>query len=385
MCTHQAKLQNVKNKATSAKMNLANQAICFAMRNPPSGKPKMPYSDILKMVSKTDGSKPTISAMSQAAMIFKEEKGQRGRPEGSNKTTKAEDKMLMATFHKIRPPGYGVTSQILHEALPKKVSKKLSQRTCRRRLADKGFKPEKKSGKSDPGVQGTKRRMNFGKVYRDRTETIWKEKLQGCGDFSEFTWYPKELQSRFKRFRAPWTYMTKAEKKLPAFQRPKRWFPKKEYSRTKKAKLFGLTTSNGKSVQFLIPHPWSAEVWAGLVRKKLAPFLKRSFPALTSFEILLDGEKLLHAPPAKKAYKDSNITTLSNWPKYSPDLNPQENVWAWAEKKLRKLDTNNAAFPAFQQLCLEATKAYPSKEKIVGSMAKRVIMLLDRKGAMLPK
>ena len=92
----------------------------------------------------------------------------------------------------------------------------------------------------------------------------------------------------------------------------------------------------------------------------------------------------MHGPAAKKAFQDSNITILPDWPKYSPDLNPQENVWSWAEKKLRELETKQMTFPAWQQKCVQAVNAYPAKDKLVGGMAKRVSMLLDREGAMLP-
>jgi len=385
MCAHQAKNQNVKKKPAVAQMDLANKAICYAMRNPPKGHSKMPYKDIQKLVCKKDGKKPTTAAMCQAASNFKKVKGMRGRPLGSNKTTKDEDKVLMKTFHKIRPPGHGITSRALHDALPKKLSKKVGRKTCRRRLAVKGNVPEKKTSKTDPGVTASKRRMAFGRLYENRNAASWKSKLHGAGDFKEFTWYPKSLRKRFNRFRAPWTYMTKAEKKLPLFQRPKRWFPKKEYQTVKKAKIFGLTTSNGKSIEFLVPTPWDATVWAGLVRTKLGPFLKKCYPTTTSFQILLDGGKLLHAPPAKSAYKEFGIATLPKWPKYSPDLNPQENVWAWAEDKLRELETNDNSFLVFQKLCLKAVGQYPAKEKLIGSMAKRVRMLLERQGAMLPK
>ena len=379
----QIKRQNQK-KATTAQMDLANKAICYAMRNPPAGHKKMPYKDIQKMVRKTDGSKPQIAAICQAAQNFKKEKKARGRPVGSYKTSKDEDRKLMQTFHKIRPPGHGVTSRELHNALPRKISMKVCRRTLRRRLAKKGYVPEKKSSKHDPGTAGIKRRVKFGKYYQTRTAATWKEKLHGCGDFKEFTWYPKALYSKFARLRAPWTYMTKAEKQLPAFQRPKRWFPKKEYNKTKKTKVFSLTTSNGKSIAFLCPSPWDASVWAGLVRSKVGPFLKRSFPGTTSFQLLLDAEKLLHTPTTKNAYNDFNITTLPHWPKYSPDLNPQENVWSWAEKKLRELESGSVAFPAWQRLCVKAVKEYPAKSKLVGSMAKRVKLLLDRRGAMIP-
>ena len=379
----QAKFQKPKKVASKAQMDLPNKAICYAMRNPSDGSPKMKYKDLAKMVRKTDGTKPTIGAMCDAAKHFKFEKGQRGRPRGSKKTTKAEDKIVVNTFHAIRPPGHGVTSRTLHKSLPQKVKKKISPRTCRRRLADKGYKPEKKLSKSDPGTKGLARRMKFGRLYKDRTAQMWKNKLHGVADLKEFTFYPKDLRATFAKLRAPWTYMTKTEKKLPAFQRPKRWFPKKEYQKTKKQKVFGLTTSNGKSLEFLVPTPWNAEVWAGLVRTKLAPFLKKSFPNRNTFEILLDGEKILHAPAAKKAYNDNGITLLKPWPKYSPDLNPQENVWGWAENKLRELEHSRMTFPGWQQMCLKSVKAYPSKEKLVGAMAKRVAMLLDSKGVML--
>ena len=70
-------------------------------------------------------------------------------------------------------------------------------------MAKKGYVPEKKSSKHDPGTAGIKRRVKFGKHYQSRTAATWKEKLHGCGDFKEFTWYPKALYSKFARLRAP--------------------------------------------------------------------------------------------------------------------------------------------------------------------------------------
>ena len=127
MCAHQAKNQNIKKKPIVAQMDLANKAICYAMRNPPKGHSKMPYTDIQKLVCKKDGKKPTTAAMCQAASNFKKVKGMRGRPLGSNRTTKDEDKVLMKTFHKTRPPGHGITSRALHDALPKDFSECGSQ------------------------------------------------------------------------------------------------------------------------------------------------------------------------------------------------------------------------------------------------------------------
>ena len=89
----------------------------------------MKYKDIRKLVRKTDGRLPTIPSIREAAVTWLDEKGQRGRPVGSYKTTKAEDKKIMDTFHKLRPPGYGITSRELKIGLPKRIAKKIGQKT----------------------------------------------------------------------------------------------------------------------------------------------------------------------------------------------------------------------------------------------------------------
>ena len=69
-------------------MDDANKAVCYAMRNPPKGFKKAPLSMVQKKVKKTDGSRPSLAAISLAAAAYKKEKGDVGRPVGSLKTTK---------------------------------------------------------------------------------------------------------------------------------------------------------------------------------------------------------------------------------------------------------------------------------------------------------
>ncbi len=115
----------------------------------------------------------------------------------------------------------------------------------------------------------------------------------------------------------------------------------------------------------------------------MAPFLKKSFPSLHSFTILLDGEKLLRGAPAKAALKKANISVMPGWPQYSPDLNPQENVWAWAEPRLRQLESGSDTFQTFQKNALKAVGQYPAASKLVASMARRCKTVLDLSGGML--
>ena len=83
----------------------------------------MPYNDIKKVAKKSNGKPPSIGAIQNAANDFKEKKKKRGRKVGDKKTTKAEDKQIMAAFHKMRPPGYGVDSRVVHGALPRPLKK----------------------------------------------------------------------------------------------------------------------------------------------------------------------------------------------------------------------------------------------------------------------
>jgi hypothetical protein len=56
-------------------------------------------------VKKTDGTVPTVGAMSEAVKNFKREKEQRGRRTGYVHTSKKEDAQILKTFKKMRPPG----------------------------------------------------------------------------------------------------------------------------------------------------------------------------------------------------------------------------------------------------------------------------------------
>ena len=67
-----------------------------------------------------------------------------------------------------------------------------------------------------------KKRLAFQKAHEDWTQATWKSEVQVVGDMKDFTYYPEDLRAKFHQLRSPWTYMTDAERKQPAFQRPKR-------------------------------------------------------------------------------------------------------------------------------------------------------------------
>lgn len=371
-------------KTKFARMDEENRAMCFALRHPPNGGKPAKLEDICKVVWKKDGKHPGINAVHDAAKNYNAEKGTRGKPPGATKTSKAENKKIMDTFHRIRPPGHGVDSRILHDALPRNLQKKISRRTCIRRLAAKGFTPQKKLAKNDPGVALRKRRWKFALKFEDWTKEQWKTEIQAVGDIKTFTWYPKKIYARFKRLRASWTYMTEKEKHKSPFLRPKKWFGRKEWKTTKGQKIFGMTTSNGKVLAILIPSPWDAKKWQKIVKSKVTPFLKKTFPNRRSFKILLDSEQIFHAPQAKAAYREGNISILPGWPKYSPELNPQENVWPTAEKNLRKKECDGGeTFEQFQKFALAAVREYEGAKNLVGGMVNKIEQCIMTKGSFI--
>ena len=81
--------------STTAQMDKANRAMCYALRNPPAGTKKTSLKDIASMVVKTDGTHPSIEGVRAAAKQFDAEKEKRGRTYGTKKTAKREDRVVM--------------------------------------------------------------------------------------------------------------------------------------------------------------------------------------------------------------------------------------------------------------------------------------------------
>ena len=86
---------------------------------------------------------------------------------------------------------------------------------------------------------------------------------------------------------------------------------------------------------------------------------------------------------AKAAMRRHGVRLLQQWPSHSPDLNPQETVWAWAQRKLRKTEKRHDSLATFKRRIVDAARRYPSSAKLVPSMAHRVAKCLKRKGANL--
>ena len=113
-------------------MDAANRALCYFYRHPPPGSGVAPvaFRKIPALVVKQDGQHPCRSAVHKAVKEWHTEKRTRGRKKGWRKTTVDEDKVLMRTFHKVRPPGHGVEPRGVHQALPRSLQRSLACEPC---------------------------------------------------------------------------------------------------------------------------------------------------------------------------------------------------------------------------------------------------------------
>ena len=127
----------------------------------------------------------------------------------------------------------------------------------------------------------------------------------------------------------------------------------------------------------------TSEHFARKIKRQIIPFLRQQFPNRTSFQLMLDGERVLHAAPAQAAFATANIVSkMRNRPSISPDLNPQENVWPWAENRVRLLEARSGTFDSFRGKCLRAVREYPvaSAKKFLRGMPGRIEKVLKNGG-----
>ena len=272
----------------------------------------------------------------------------------------------------------------IHEELPESL-RYLSMEMLRLRVHEAGYNFEDKISKDAPTEKDRVRRLEWAKTHKHRSEHGWLSYLQAVGDIKLYGWYPKSLQAKHRRLRVKKTWMLKSEKMKPGFLRPKEWFTREQWKKVRKVRILGFTCSNGATWNTACPEPWNNHRFADIVERDFGPWLVRQFPHKGQLRILLDGERLLHAPAPKAVFERLNFVVLANWPPRSPELNPQENVWSWVEKKLRKEEPKRENYDDFFRRLLRTLESVPPAtcRNLIKSMSRRIDAVIERKGGRL--
>ena len=218
--------------------------------------------------------------MYEAVKQWGKERATRGRKTGWRKTSRAEDKSILSTFKEVRKPlGKKVKSEMVRSTLPVRLRQKISARTVRRRLAEAAIKPKKKLRNSNRGPAWMKRRKIWCEAHSHRSPGQWAEYVQAIADFKNFTFHPRRLKTKFTRFSASWTYMSKRERDVPEFVLPDKVHTREEYKYVKKGKVFGMTLSGGKHFVWVVKDSFKGTDFAKLVRTRIGPALREAFQA----------------------------------------------------------------------------------------------------------
>ena len=180
-------------------MDAENRALCYFYRHPPpqSGVQPLSYRDICPLVylkekdAFGEPQHPSVAAVFKCVKQWARERKKRGRQTGWRKTTKAEDKQIHTCFQVVRKPlGKRIYARHVKVGLPPALKAKVSVRTVRRRLAEKGIKPERKLRKANRGP-AWQRRLRLWCEKHKKAKRMWKKRLQGVADIKNFTFFPK--------------------------------------------------------------------------------------------------------------------------------------------------------------------------------------------------
>jgi transposase len=124
----------------------------------------------------------------------------------------------------------------------------------------------------------------------------------------------------------------------------------------------------------------NSERYVQTLNNFLLPSINLLFPNNNNYQFMQDNAAPHRANIVRDWFTAHNVPVLANWPAYSPDLNPIENVWGLIKRKVRAtLPTNLAQVEqAFRNCWLQLQPRYATD--LINSMHNRLRGVIRRRG-----
>jgi len=143
-----------------------------------------------------------------------------------------------------------------------------------------------------------------------------------------------------------------------------------------KIKAWGGFYIGGKSSLFCFTEIMNAEFYIGILREHI-PEVKEMLG--DEFRWQQDND-LKHTSHRAMAFLRSQVPEIIDWPSYSPDLNPIENLWGIVKRNVERRMPKNLG--ELEQFMVEEWNKIPDStlKYLVGSMRNRCREVLETNG-----
>lgn len=255
-----------------------------------------------------------------------------------------------------------------HASTPKQVKRKLdlqvSPRTIRRRLDEAGLYGRVEREEQELTENDIRRRLAFAHGYKHWTKKDWEKVI--VSDEKHFT-----LGQHGQR----WVQRPPGEAYSP------------EYTHTKNENptlvtIWGCFAAHEIGQAEIFEGDLNGKLYCRILKGNLKPTYKKFFPQGESggqWYFLQDNDPS-HTCKAAQNWFHRNGVTVIEFPPWSPDLNPIENLWSQLEMAV---DTHNAINEAELEAAIEAEwKAIPTEylAKLMHSMPERLREVINNNG-----
>jgi len=167
-----------------------------------------------------------------------------------------------------------------------------------------------------------------------------------------------------------------------------RWSPSQDINENMipknipKLQVWGAICSRGKVSLKIFTENMDAELYTKILEEKL-PEVKKLFGSVSAWTWQQDNDPKHTSNKAMLWFKEKRVR-LIDWPSYSPDLNPMENVWGYIKKEIAKKRPHTLAELEQNLLVLQNNLSDEYLGALVASMPKRVKVIIAKEGDRIP-